>query len=499
MIPSWLRTLACLVCAYLVAVFIGSFLPELGEMEVYIVAVVIVCSLCFATNNFPFLLALAIWYPFVAPVPFFKMLPSVSLVILWFLFLAFFRSCVQKSIRASPSCNLFIALTFLWVPVRFLLNPVHKFGGGVVGGSGSTGANAYFLYLFAGLFVVIIGTIIDDREKALGTMRWLLRFAVIFGIGLSICAFIPVTQYFLIAHGIFDAGELAPGVFRIVNLGGYGVFLVGAAFCPALFRLNTFEAIVLFALGCGMIALGGDRGSVLQFIIMLPVILVLRRKFITLFAAVAVGVIGTTVLIGHLDSLPAAEIPGYARVLGLVDSKIEKATGGDASARWRYDLWTRGIERIEESPLMGKGFGNLPASLDSNQLAQGTDSGDYDMVLSIGLAHNAWINAAYGFGIPFALALTVILIQRFIAHVLLSIKTFKFDPELSDFHTYLAAFFASITVGLYTAFDFSIYMLWLYIGMGLVVERTTRVTQLGSRPNLTPLQHSLGEPALKPS
>jgi hypothetical protein len=497
MIPSWLRTLACLVCAYILAVFIGSFLPQLGQMEVYLVAMTIICSLCIATNNFPLLIALAVWYPFVAPVPFFRMLPTISLVILWFLVLAFFRSCMQKSIRASPSCNLFIALTFLWVPIRFLLNPVHKFGGGVAGGSGSTGANAYFLYLFAGLSVVIIGTIIDDREKACSTMRWMLRFAIIFGVALSMCAFIPATQYFLIANGIFDAGDLAPGIFRIVNLGGYGIFLVAAALCPALFRLNKFEVIVVFVLGCGMMLLGGDRGAILQFIIMVPVILLLRRKYISLFVMGAVCVIGSLALIDYLDTLPPTEIPGYARVLGLVDTKIERATGGDASAQWRYDLWAHGIERIEESPLVGKGFGNLPVSLDSNDLVMGRVA-DFDLVLSIGLAHNAWINAAYGFGVPFALALTAILVQRFIAHVLLSIKAFRFDPELSEFHAYLAAFFVSITAGLYTAFDFSIYMLWFYIGMGLVVERTTRIPQAAPRPNMVRLEQPLVKPALKP-
>ncbi len=98
--------------------------------------------------------------------------------------------------------------------------------------------------------------------------------------------------------------------------------------------------------------------------------------------AAAVGAMHVTV------SSMEGNVPPLLRSFGAFDESIDKATGGDASANWRYMVWADGIKKIMESPLVGKGFGNLPSHVETTD-AQNSE--DFETVLAGGESHNGFI------------------------------------------------------------------------------------------------------------
>jgi O-antigen ligase len=349
-----------------------------------------------------------------------------------------------------------------------MMNPIHKLGSGA-GGSGVSGAAPYFMYVVAAVTVVVLGGILNTREKLVFFMRWSFRFALLVGIGFSVFAFIPATGPFFVSMGSFAAGNMGDGIQRFVQLPGYGLFVIQAALCPDLFRLTRTQSVVVFSLGMTMMVLGGNRSAVAAALIAIPVILLLRRKTHALLLSACLILIGVGVLRFSVAQMDMTQISPLTRSLGIFDSKIDEASGGDASAAWRYAVWQSGIDKIMENPLSGKGFGNLPERLDPN--AKGSEGEtDFEVVLAGGEAHNGFVTAAYGFGIPFMLGLTAVIFLRMFSHIRSALTTDKHDPELRDLHALLACMFATFPILIYTAFDMSVTMLWVYIGMGIILD-----------------------------
>ena len=120
--------------------------------------------------------------------------------------------------------------------------------------------------------------------------------------------------------------------------------------------------------------------------------------------------------------------------------------------------------------MIGKGFGNLPERIDPSG-QQATGQPDFESLLAGGEAHNGFITAAYGFGIPFTLVLAAFIIIRFFSHARSALTTDKHDKELRDLHALLAGLFASFPVIIYTALDLSQTMVWLYAGLGVILAQ----------------------------
>jgi O-antigen ligase len=302
-------------------------------------------------------------------------------------------------------------------------------------------------------------------------MWWCFIVVLVSGSLLAVCAFIPGMAPVLIKMGAYPAGDIGDGIQRYVELPGYGLFVFEVSLCPALFRLKRWQSVLLFVLGFGMIMLGGNRSALAGAIIVAPVMLFLRGKTHTVVVSIflmaaAIGAMKFTV-----DSMDTEQIPKLLRCFGIFDSKIEKASGGDVSANARYGLWKDAMTKIMESPLAGKGFGNLP------QHVQGSDaqrSNDFEVVLAGGESHNGFINAAYAFGIPFALALSVAMILYFFKEALLALRTDPHDLEMRELHVFIAGMFASYPILIYTAFDLSDGELWIYAAISTIVSRLPR-------------------------
>jgi len=473
MIPAWVWTILVVTIGGIVALWAGSFLSDTGVDPMTTLLLVCFAALCviFAVkNNFPFLLAFGSWVPFFPHFLLPSSFPTVGYFMMWMASILFVRLCVQGYLTYRQSFNWFLIIAFAWVPIRFLMNPVTKLGA-TAGGSGVSGALPYFNYVVAALLMIFLGAILNTRSKITYYMRWCHIVVFWSGVVLTICAFIPATGPYLVAMGSFAAGDIGDGVQRLVQLPGYGLFLVEVSLCPALFRLKAWQCIIIFILGFAMIIIGGNRSAISAAIIVMPVVLFLRRQsnaMVLSLCLMLVGVISLRVAVADMDM---ANIPPMMRSFGVFDSKIDKASGGTASAEWRYEVWANGLKTIMENPLVGKGFGNLPEHVEASDADK---SSDFEVVLAGGEAHNGFVNAAYGFGIPFMLALSAAIILFFFKEAMLALRSDKHDPEMRDLHAFLAGMFASYPILIYTAFDLSTALLWTYTAISCTLSHLPR-------------------------
>ena len=246
-------------------------------------------------------------------------------------------------------------------------------------------------------------------------------------------------------------------------------FMIQAALCPHLFRLTKRQSFLLFFLGLAMMIVGGNRSTVAAAIFAIPVILILRRSTHILALTIGLAVLGIIMLRVTVAQMDQKQLSPLVRSLGIFDSSIDKASGGDESTEWRYEIWQSGIDKIMESPLTGKGFGNLPKNLDPSS-AGVQNSGDFEVVLAGGEAHNGFVTAAYGFGIPFMFALTAGILVRMVAQMRFALMVDKHDLELRDLNAILASMYPAFLVNIYAAFDMSATLLWVYVAMGFILE-----------------------------
>lgn len=469
MIPIWIVTAVIVVLGSIASMWLGSTLPMFDPtLSFEIVFVAAACIICAVINDFPLLLAIGCWMPMNFPVPLINAFPALAVIFAWMVIVLFFRLCVQGYVNYVPSFTWLGVILFMWVPIRFLMSPVQKVGG-IIGGSGTSGAMPYFLYAFAGLLFVLIGAVITSRKEAFHFLRWCLVVATGMGAALLACAFIPATHPYLSSLGFFTAGDISEGVQRIVVLPSFGIMLTQAALCPAVFRLPGYARLIALGLGAAMVIVGGNRVGIMSYVILFPVAFFVRRKPGALVACLAVMAALFLTLQAYVASVDIDHIPGMMRGLGVFNSKIDKASGGDASAEWRYRVWADGKKKIMESPLTGNGFGNLPERFEG-----GVANDDYEMVLAGGMAHNGFIDAAYGFGIPFMLGICLCLIIIGARIFLAAFRCDKHDLELRDAYAFFATQFAVLPIYYYTFCDLSASLAWAYGGVAIVLMRLER-------------------------
>ena len=145
---------------------------------------------------------------------------------------------------------------------------------------------------------------------------------------------------------------------------------------------------------------------------------------------VGVAILGIIALRFTVAEMGQGEISPLVRCFGIFDSKIDEASGGDASAQFRYDVWRSGMEKIRDSPVVGKGFGNLPKHLDPNS-SDVTATTEFEVILASGEAHNGFVSAAYAFGIPFYVSAHRRSLLSIFSQVRMALKSDRYDPEFS--------------------------------------------------------------------
>jgi len=288
---------------------------------------------------------------------------------------------------------------------------------------------------------------------------------------------------------------LCPDLFRLKRPLPWYLIGVTLYLCPfALFFKRPLQVLLLFQ-GALMMIVGGNRSTIAGALFAIPVILILRRSTHALAIMIGIAAIGVIALRFTVAELGEGDISPLVRCFGIFDSKIDEASGGTESAKFRYEIWQSGMEKIMENPLIGKGFGNLPKHLDPTS-TEVTQSTDFEVILAGGEAHNGFITAAYGFGIPFMLALTAGLVLRFVSQVNMALKSDRHDRELRDLHALLASMYPAYCINIYTAFDMSVTGLWIYVALGFILQH---LPQSSSARDSAPVAAQPAAPYLYPN
>ena len=291
------------------------------------------------------------------PIPIFRNFPTVALVMGWFYVFLFFRFCLTKTLNYVPSTTLFMAICFLWVPVRFLLNPVHQLGAGVVGGHGISGANAYALYALAGMIIVSLGAIINTRYRVIQYMYWQSIFCFSYR---RPALYLRIPPFYLVLScrmgNVFGRNNDRCRSSSCLVSG----FLVD--YYPNIFMTQSFSPEKISVRP----AFHNRRGHAdhwrkslchgcCDFDCSHSIFPSQKNTRLDAFSSFHVGGCGCSSSYGRRNGYPRNPV-AFARSFGMFDSKIDQASGGTASAQWRYDMWQDGIDKIKESPLIGKGI-----------------------------------------------------------------------------------------------------------------------------------------------
>jgi len=465
-VQALLGALACLVLSLVVGGVLATenhFLLILGLGAVLVTAVVV-------AEGFAALLAFGLLCPFVLPVPFVRGVPLLASVLALCSVKYILRCAVRRADVKSAVWLLMpgIALFFLWVAIRYAMDPVLPNPRGI--GTQVTGFRAYFGYATCVAFIVVLGVTINTRAQLMNLLRWLAIIAAALA-----CIFIPLvfSRSLAIASVLSQFGVFVTtfdnGLLRFVVLPGYGMLLVMFAVLPQLLRPTPGMRFALFGLGLAAVVLGGSRSGILMLMVMLVCVVLVRWR--TLYAALAGAGCATLLLALYLIGEHAAirEV-GLLRILSLVSPRIAHQTDAMENMRWRMARWERAAADIQQRPWVGKGYGGLDNAWIFQTRAD-YESAMVDVDVAAGSVHNGYLASARALGIPLVVFFLLLLGWHQIANLRRSQKLRFSDPFASDLHLLVFAYLVGNFIAIQFGSDLNDPMLWFYLGLGVLAGR----------------------------
>lgn len=462
-VQALLGALACLVLSLVVGVVLATenhYLLILGVGAVLVTAVVV-------AEGFAALLAFGLLCPFVLPAPFVRGVPLLASVLALCVVKYILRCAVRRADVKSAVWLLTpgIALFFLWVAIRYGMDPVLPNPKGF--GTHVTGFRAYFGYATCCAFVVLLGVTINTREQLTSLLRWLAIIAAVLA-GLFIplvfsrsLAAATVLSQFGVFVTTFDNGFL-----RFVVLPGYGMLLVMFAVLPQLLRPTPGMRLVLMGLGLGAVVVGGSRSGMLMLMVMLLCVALVRWR--TLYSVAFGAGFATLLLAFHLIGEHAAirEV-GLLRILSLVSPRIAHQTDAMENMRWRMARWERAVEDIQQRPWVGKGYGGLDNAWVFQTRAD-YESAMVDVDVAAGSVHNGYLAASRAFGVPAVVFFLLLQLWHAGWNLWISHRVRQTDAFASDLHLLVFAYLASLTVAIYFGSDLNEPLVWLFLALGVL-------------------------------
>jgi O-antigen ligase len=239
-------------------------------------------------------------------------------------------------------------------------------------------------------------------------------------------------------------------------------------------RRERLFALVLLPVYVLCVVLTGSRAGLIALTICAAFIIYRSRHRIVGF--------GIAALLGLLvvSFLPASQWERFKQGLGTAED-----TERDGSAQSRIVLWGAGMRMFQESPLIGKGYGNFQilspqyAGIAAGKSAEKFDAGKGQRGF---VAHSTWVQTlAEGgivVGVPF---FAMLLVAAFGVQRVLRMKLP--EPYRRDFHCYVTgvqgmvlAFCITATFGSYIHMDF----LWWYMGTAAALPLVARSLHLAA-------------------
>ncbi len=421
--------------------------------------------------GYEFFLAFGLLCPFAFPIPFVYQFPLFGLILGFCCFkLAFSRGMDKTRIDYQNAFNLVTIVFFMWVVVRYCMNPVRP---GVAIGTGTsvTGFRAYLSYGICFALVMSLGWFLRDRVAVARLIKWMGVVSICF-----VALFIPLTfskslaiATMLMPFGLnisfFDNGWL-----RFVTLPGFGLILVILSLLPNLFPVRRSWRIVLFCVGILAILMGGNRSSVgMAFVAVLTLTLIRRGMgaFLGVSAAMAICLLTFNYLGQNLKFEKGV---GFFRVLALVSDRVARETEAGATYQWRQVRWELAMFDVRKHPWMGVGYGGLGSAY-AFAIAEGYEQNNAEIDVAAGSIHNGFLAGARAFGVPFCLLFIWIIGSRIFVHFRESMRQRERDPFRSDLHGFVLANMITLPIAIYFGSDLNGAYVWFYIALGFIVSK----------------------------
>lgn len=479
-VQTLLGALACLVLSLVVGFDLAAgshSLLILGAGAVLVIAVLV-------AEGFAALIAFGLLCPFILPVPFVRGFPLLASVLALCVLKYVLRCAVRRSDVKSALWLLTpgVALFFLWVAIRYAMDPVLPNPKGF--GSHVTGFRAYFSYATCLGLIVLLGVTINTREQLASLLRWMGYIAA----GLALM-FIPLvfSRNVTVASVLSQFGVFVTtfdnGFLRFVVLPGYGMFLVMLAALPNLCRPKPGLRHALLGLGLAAVVLGGSRSSFLMLMVMLLCVTALRWRWLHTLAFGS-GIAVLLVMFYLIGEHTQIREVGLLRILSLASPRIAYQTDAVENMRWRMVRWERAAADIQQRPWVGKGYGGLDNAWIFQTRAD-YESAMVDVDVAAGSVHNGYLASARALGIPLVVFFLLLLGWHLVMNLRRSQKLRFSDPFASDLHLLVLAYLMGDFVAIQFGSDLNEPMLWFYLGLGVLAGRlvSTKSTR-SAKPEL---------------
>lgn len=488
-VQALLGALACLMISLMTGFILATenhFLLILGVGAVLVAAVLV-------AEGFAALIAFGLLCPFVLPVPFVRGVPLLASVLALCVVKYILRCAVRRSDVKSALWLLTpgLALFFLWVAIRYGMDPVLPNPRGF--GAHVTGFRAYFGYAICCGFIVLLGITINTREQLTSLLRWLGIVAAALAV-----VFIPLVfsrsltaASLLSQFGVFVT-TFDNGFLRFVVLPGYGMLLVMLAVLPNLLRPTPGLRLALLGLGLAAVILGGSRSSFLMLMVMLLCVAAMRRRLLHT-AAFGSGFAVLLVLFYLVGEHAQIREVGLLRIMSLASPRIAYQTDAAENMRWRMARWERAVVDIQQRPWVGKGYGGLDNAWVFQTRAD-YESAMVDVDVAAGSVHNGYLAAARAFGVPAVVFFLALQAWHALWNFRHSRRMRLVDPMTSDLHLLVFAYVLSYTVAIYFGSDLNDPMIWAFLALGVLARRLHPATQPAPRAT-TPAPLALPQPA----
>ena len=484
-----LGALACL----LLSLFAGFVLATENHFIIILAMGAVLVTAVLVAEGFAALIAFGLLCPFILPVPFVRGVPLLASVLALCVVKYILRCAVRRTDVKSALWLLTpgLALFFLWVAIRYGMDPVLPNPKGF--GAHVTGFRAYFGYAICFGFVVVLGVTINTRAQLTSLLRWLATVAaalavlfipLVFSRSLSVAS---VLSQFGVFVTTFDNGFL-----RFVVLPGYGMLLVMLAALPNLLRPAPGLRLALLGLGLAAVVLGGSRSSFLMLMVMLLCVAAMRRRLLHT-VAFGSGLAVLLVLFYLVGEHAQIREVGLLRILSLASPRIAYQTDAAENMRWRMARWERAVVDIQQRPWVGKGYGGLDNAWVFQTRAD-FESAMVDVDVAAGSVHNGYLAAARAFGVPAVAFFLALQAWHALWNFRHSRRMRLVDPQISDLHLLVFAYVSSYTVAIYFGTDLNDPMVWFWPAFGLLVSRIKTGETSAVAPT-NALRVSLAQPA----
>ena len=433
------------------------------------------------------MIAFGLISPFNLPIPFVSNFPLFLAVLVACLFKYMLKSWLSSAKPPPLRTNvltLSFGLFFAWVLFRYSLNPalpnITGFGANV------TGFRAYMSYGICFAMLALLGVFVRSREDVLRLLKWLAWICAAYCLLLIPCAFSKSESVGMLLSrmGMFVATH-DNGMLRFVMLPGFGTILITLARLPSLLPMTRSLRICVIMLGSTAIVVGGNRSGLAIILAILLSIPFAQRRFIR-FGILLFGVIAF-LSVGYVIGETVKGEVGLARIFALVSDHLSQ--GGDAAANveWRRVRWERAWNEIQESPLLGSGYGGLENAWVWADEAQRQEA-SVEISLAAGGVHNGYLNCAMALGIPaLILFLSIFIIQ--LAFTFKRTSDFQeTDSVVSQLYCFTFVNLVGLALAIYIGDDLNEPVIWFYLGLSVLVGRIVFAEQTHRKEQQNDLQ-----------